>query len=62
MIYNVLVVGVGNMGSSHARAYHKIDKFNLVGLVSRTPKKRMKLSWWYIMLVIIIYIIVKIFS
>ena len=32
------------MGSSHARAYEKIDRFNLVGLVSRTPKKRMKLS------------------
>ena len=44
MIYKVLVVGVGNMGSSHARAYDKIDKFNLVGLVSRTPKKRIKLS------------------
>ncbi len=44
MIYKVLVVGVGNMGSSHARAYDKIDKFNLIGLVSRTPEKRIKLS------------------
>ena len=44
MIYKVLVVGVGNMGSSHARAYNKIDRFNLVGLVSRTLEKRIKLS------------------
>lgn len=43
MIYNkdnreklkVLVVGCGNMGYSHALAYHKIDKFEIVGLVSR---------------------------
>jgi predicted dehydrogenase len=33
----VLVVGCGNMGSSHARSYHKIPGFELVGLVSRTP-------------------------
>ena len=25
MIYNVLVVGVGNMGKAHAKAYYKID-------------------------------------
>ena len=31
----VLVVGCGNMGASHARAYHEIDGFELVGLVSR---------------------------
>ena len=44
MIFKVLVVGVGNMGSSHARAYHKINDFKLVGLVSRTPNKRNKLA------------------
>lgn len=36
----VLVIGVGNMGASHARSYHKIEGFELVGLVSRTPGKR----------------------
>lgn len=35
----VLVVGCGNMGSSHARAYFKIDGFELVGIVSRTPSE-----------------------
>ena len=29
-----LVVGCGNMGTSHARAYHKLDGFEIVGLVS----------------------------
>ncbi len=31
----VLVVGCGNMGYSHALAYHKIDGFEIIGLVSR---------------------------
>lgn len=31
----VLVVGVGNMGTSHALAYQKIDGFELSGLMSR---------------------------
>lgn len=44
MIYNVLVVGVGNMGKAHAKAYYKIDEFNLVGLVARSPEKRNQLS------------------
>ena len=30
-----LVVGVGNMGTSHAKAYHNNDGFELVGLMSR---------------------------
>lgn len=30
----VLVVGCGNMGASHARAYSEIDEFEIVGLVS----------------------------
>lgn len=32
----VLVVGVGNMGASHAKAYHRNPGFELVGLVSRS--------------------------
>ena len=31
----VLVVGVGNMGASHARAYHNLDGFALAGLCAR---------------------------
>jgi predicted dehydrogenase len=41
---SVLVVGCGNMGKSHARAYHTMDAFEIVGLVSRTPKSRNALS------------------
>ncbi len=38
-----LVVGCGNMGTSHARAYHQLDGFEIVGLVSRKPESREKL-------------------
>ena len=31
----ILVVGVGNMGVSHARAYHKLPGFEICGLMSR---------------------------
>lgn len=41
---NVVVVGCGNMGTSHARAYHQLDGFRIVGLVSRTPESRNRLS------------------
>ena len=41
---DILVVGCGNMGASHARAYHKMDDFNIVGLVSRGPDSRGRLS------------------
>ena len=41
---NVLVVGCGNMGASHARAYHKLEGYNIVGLVSRTPASRERVS------------------
>ncbi|MEX1062023.1 MAG: Gfo/Idh/MocA family oxidoreductase [Balneolaceae bacterium] len=41
---NVLVVGCGNMGTSHARAYHKLDDFNITGVVSRGPESRGRLS------------------
>ena len=40
----VLVVGCGNMGRSHARAYHKIKDFQIVGLVSRGAESREALS------------------
>jgi predicted dehydrogenase len=36
----VLVVGVGNMGASHAKAYHKLSGFEVAGLMSRSIKKR----------------------
>jgi len=39
-----LVVGCGNMGISHARAYHQRTEFEIVGLVSRKPESREKLS------------------
>jgi predicted dehydrogenase len=40
----VLVAGCGNMGASHARAYHKMPEFEVVGLVSRGPTSRGALS------------------
>ena len=40
----VLVVGCGNMGKSHARAYQQLDAFEIVGLVSRGPASREALS------------------
>lgn len=40
----VLVVGCGNMGTSHARAYHQLEDFEIVGLVSRGPESRERLS------------------
>ncbi len=40
----ILVVGCGNMGSSHARAYHALKGFELLGLVSRNPESRNALS------------------
>ncbi|SHG20329.1 Gfo/Idh/MocA family protein [Flagellimonas flava] len=39
-----LVVGCGNMGTSHARAYYKLDGFEIAGLVSRGEKSRERLS------------------
>jgi predicted dehydrogenase len=40
----IIVIGCGNMGSSHARAYHKLAGFDLVGLVDMNPEIRNKLS------------------
>ena len=34
----VLVAGLGNMGQSHALAYHKDPQFQIVGLVNRSPR------------------------
>ncbi len=36
----VLVVGLGNMGISHANAYHKLDGYEIVGLMSRNIKSQ----------------------
>jgi len=36
----ILVVGAGNMGVSHAKAYDKLDGFELVGLMSRSLTSR----------------------
>ncbi len=36
----ILVVGCGNMGASHAYAYHHLEEFEIVGLVSRGPSKQ----------------------
>lgn len=44
MKIKILVVGCGNMGTSHARAYHQLKGFEIVGLVSRKPESREKLA------------------
>ncbi|MDO8360902.1 MAG: Gfo/Idh/MocA family oxidoreductase [Devosia sp.] len=36
----VLVVGLGNMGASHASAYHRNPGFEIVGLMSRSIKNK----------------------
>jgi predicted dehydrogenase len=42
---SVLVVGCGNMGSSHARAYHRLDgDFRIAGLVARGAASREQLA------------------
>jgi predicted dehydrogenase len=40
----VVVIGCGNMGSSHARAYFKNDGFRIVGLVDKLVEKRAALA------------------
>ena len=40
----VVVVGCGNMGSSHAKAYHADPGFTLVGVVDRAPGPRRALA------------------
>lgn len=39
MKIRVLVVGAGNMGISHALAYHQLDEFEICGIVSRGKSK-----------------------
>ena len=36
----ILVVGLGNMGASHADAYHRMDGFEIAGIMSRSIKGR----------------------
>jgi predicted dehydrogenase len=36
----ILIVGLGNMGASHADAYHRMDGFEIVGIMSRSIKGR----------------------
>ena len=36
----VLVIGCGNMGRSHAKAYYRIPGFRICGLVARGESKR----------------------
>ncbi|GAA4170359.1 Gfo/Idh/MocA family oxidoreductase [Sphingobacterium ginsenosidimutans] len=38
-VIKILVVGCGNMGASHAKAYHDLDGFKIVGLVARGDSK-----------------------
>jgi len=42
--YRVLVVGCGNMGASHARAYHSMPEFEIAGLVSRGSESRERVA------------------
>lgn len=36
----ILVVGLGNMGKSHASAYHRMDGYEIVGLMSRSIRSQ----------------------
>ncbi|MGJ8657260.1 MAG: Gfo/Idh/MocA family protein [Akkermansiaceae bacterium] len=40
----ILCVGAGNMGRSHALAYHNIPEFNIAGIVTRSAASREKLN------------------
>jgi predicted dehydrogenase len=40
----VLIVGCGSMGASHARAYQKIEGYEIAGLASRQPASREALN------------------
>ncbi len=40
----ILCIGAGNMGSSHARAYHRLDDFEIVGIVTRSAESRGRLN------------------
>jgi predicted dehydrogenase len=36
----ILIVGCGNMGASHAAAYHNMPEFEICGLVARGESKQ----------------------
>jgi predicted dehydrogenase len=40
----IIIVGCGNMGSSHARAYHKMNDFEVVGVVDHGETNRVRLA------------------
>ena len=40
----ILCIGAGNMGRSHALAYHRLDGFEIVGIVTRSPQSRAALN------------------
>ena len=46
----VLVVGLGTMGLSHARAYRAIDGFGLVGICTRDEAQRKAVSYTHLTL------------
>ena len=39
----ILVVGCGHMGTSHAKAYHALPEFEIVGVVARGESSRRQL-------------------
>ena len=39
----ILVVGCGHMGTSHAKAYHQLPDFEIVGVVARGAESRRRL-------------------
>ncbi len=41
---NILCVGAGHMGRSHALAYHNLPEFNIVGICTRSAQSREKLN------------------
>lgn len=40
----ILCAGAGHMGRSHALAYHRLDGFQIVGIVTRSPASRSALN------------------
>ena len=40
----ILCVGAGHMGRSHALAYHRLEGFEICGIVTRSPESRAKLN------------------
>jgi predicted dehydrogenase len=40
----ILCIGAGNMGRSHALAYHQLDGFEIVGICTRSPESREALN------------------